>query len=147
MSAEQNLAASQQILAEAWNEGNLDVIDQLCASDCVDHDLASHEETRGIQATKERVQMYRTAMPDLKVSVVDSIASGDEVAIRWVARGTNDGQLMGNPPTPREVEITGMSIDRFDADGKLVETWDQWDMLGFMQQLGMAPEMAGQAQR
>jgi len=78
MSAEQNLAASQRILAEAWNEGNLEVIDQLCASDCVDHDLASHEDTRGIEANKERVQMYRTAMPDLKVSVVDSVASGDE---------------------------------------------------------------------
>jgi steroid delta-isomerase-like uncharacterized protein len=147
MSAEQNLAASQRILAEAWTEGNLEVIDQLCASDCVDHDLASHEETRGIEANKERVQMYRTAMPDLKVSVVDSVASGDEVAIRWVAQGTNDGELMGNPPTHRKVEITGMSIDRFDTDGKIAETWDQWDMLGFMQQLGMAPEMAGQAQR
>jgi steroid delta-isomerase-like uncharacterized protein len=145
MSAEQNLAASERILAEAWTEGNLEVIDQLCASDCVDHDLASHEETRGVDANKERVQSYRTAMPDLTVSVVDSIASGDEVAIRWVARGTNDGELMGNPPTHRKVEITGMSIDRFDADGKLVETWDQWDMLGFMQQLGMTPEMAAQA--
>ena len=146
MSAEQNLATSQRILEEAWSGGNLEVIDELCASDCVDHDLSSHEETRGIEANKQRVQTYRTAMPDLKVSIVDSVASGDEVAIRWVARGKNDGELMGNPPTHRDVEITGMSIDRFDADGKLAETWDQWDMLGFMRQLGMAPEMAGQAQ-
>jgi steroid delta-isomerase-like uncharacterized protein len=146
MSAEQNLANSRRILEEAWNEGNLNVIDQLCASDCVDHDMASHDDTRGIEANKERVQMYRTAMPDLKVSIEDAIASGDEVAMRWTARGTNDGELMGNPPTHKRAEITGMSIDRFDAEGKLVETWDQWDMLGFMQQLGMSPEMAGQAQ-
>jgi steroid delta-isomerase-like uncharacterized protein len=146
MSAEQNLAASRRIVEEAWNEGNLGVIDQLCASDCVDHDLSSHEDTRGLAANKERVQMYRTAMPDLQVSIEDAVASGDEVATRWTARGTNDGELMGNPPTHKHVEITGMSIDRFDADGKLVEIWDQWDNLGFMQQLGMAPQMAGQAQ-
>jgi len=49
------------------------------------------------------------------------------------------------PATGRRVEITGLSMDRFDADGKIVETWDQWDNAGFMDQLGITPEMATQA--
>ncbi len=145
MSTEQNIAASRRIIEEAWNKGDLTVIDQLCASDFVDHDQSTHDETRGLEANKERVQAFRTAMPDLRVSIDDAFGSGDEIVTRWTARGTNDGELMGTPPTHRKVEITGMSIDRFDASGKLVETWDQWDYVGFMQQLGMAPELAGQA--
>ena len=89
--------------------------------------------------------MYRTAMPDLEVVVEDAFGSGDRVCTRWTARGTNDGELMGMPPTGKRVEITGNSIDRFDADGKVVETWDQWDNAGFMTQLGLTPEAAAQA--
>ena len=49
------------------------------------------------------------------------------------------------PPTGKRIEITGLSINRFDSDGKLAETWDQWDNAGFMTQLGVTPEMAAQA--
>ena len=142
MSAEANVAASQRIIEEAWNEGNLAVIDQICAPDCVDHDLSTHDEIRGIEAAKERTRMYRMAMPDLRVSIDDVVAREDEVVIRWTARGTNEGELMGNAPTHRPVEMTGISIDRFDAEGKLVEVWDQWDYLGFMHQLGRTPQLA-----
>jgi steroid delta-isomerase-like uncharacterized protein len=144
MSAEANAATARRILDEAWNKGNIDLLDELCAPDCVDHDLATHEEVQGLQANKERVRGYRTAMPDLHVAIDDLVASGDRVVTRWHATGTNDGELMGNPPTHRRMEITGMSIDRFDADGRLAETWDQWDNLVFMQQLGLVPEMAAQ---
>jgi predicted ester cyclase len=52
---------------------------------------------------------------------------------------------MGMSPTGKTLEITGISIDRFDTDGKLVETWDQWDNAGFMTQLGLSPEAVAQA--
>jgi steroid delta-isomerase-like uncharacterized protein len=144
MNAEANAATARRILEESWNQGNLDVLDQLCAPDCVDHDLSTHEEIYGLDANKERVRGYRAAMPDLHVTIDDLIASGDRVVTRWRASGTNEGELMGNPPTHRHAEFTGMSIDRFDADGRLVETWDQWDVMSFMQQLGMAPAMEAQ---
>lgn len=141
MNAEANAATARRILEEAWNAGNLEVLDELCAPDCVDHDLSSHEEVIGLEANKERVRGYRAAMPDLHITIDDLVAGGDRVATRWHASGTNDGELMGNPPTHRHLEITGMTIDRFDMDGRLVETWDQWDNLSFMQQLGLAPSM------
>lgn len=84
-------------------------------------------------------------MPDLQVTAEDLIATDDKVVMRWTVRGTNDGELMGMPPTGRSVEITGISIDRFDEDGRLVETWDQWDNAGFMEQLGISAEALAEA--
>ena len=144
MSADANATTARRILDEAWNAGNLEVLDELCAPDCVEHDLSTHEEVVGLEANKDRILGYRDAMPDLHVTVDDLVASGDRVVTRWHASGTNDGELMGNPPTHRHMEITGMSIDRFDSDGRLAETWDQWDNLTFMQQLGLAPAMEAQ---
>ena len=145
MSAEANAAAARRVVDEAFNHGRMEVFDEICSPDVVSHDPAELEDLRGIEAHKERVHAYRTAMPDLEVVFDDLIATGDKVVSRWTARGTNDGELLGMPPTGKRVEITGISIDRFDADGKLVETWDQWDNAGFMAQLGLSPEAAAQS--
>jgi steroid delta-isomerase-like uncharacterized protein len=145
MTADANAASIRRILEEAWSQGNLDLLDELCAPDCVEHDLSTHEELYGLESSKERIRGFRAAMPDLHVTIDDLVAVGDRVVTRWRASGTNEGELLGNPPTHRHVEITGISIDRFDADGRVAETWDQWDFLSFMQQLGMSPALQGQA--
>jgi predicted ester cyclase len=41
---------------------------------------------------------------------------------------------MGVEPTNRELTWTGIIIDRI-ADGRIVESWANWDMMGMMQQL------------
>ena len=145
MSAESNAEAARRVIEEGFTQGRLEVFDEVRSPDVVSHDPAEPEDVRGIDAHKQRAQAYRTAMSDLVVSVEDMIASEDGVATRWRARGTNDGELMGMPPTGRQVDITGISIDRFDADGKVVETWDQWDNAGFMTQLGISPEAMAEA--
>jgi steroid delta-isomerase-like uncharacterized protein len=139
MSSKSNAAAARRILEEGFNEGRVEVFDELCTEDVVTHDPAAPEDVRGVEAQKERTLGYRTAMPDLVCTIEDLIADGDTVVTRWTARGTNDGELMGMPPTHRQVEITGISIDRFNSDGRIVETWDQWDNAGFMGQLGISP--------
>jgi steroid delta-isomerase-like uncharacterized protein len=144
MSAEANAAAARRVTDEAFNQGRMEVFDEICSPDVVSHDPAEPGDVRGIEAHKERVRGYRTAMSDLEVVFDDLIVTGDKVVTRWTARGTNDGELMGMPATGKSVEITGISIDRFDADGKLVETWDQWDNAGFLTQLGLSPEAAAQ---
>ena len=145
MSAEANAATAKRVVEEAFNQGKLDVIDELCSPDIVSHDPAEPDDMHGTEVLKERVHRYRTAMPDMHVTFEDVFATEDRCATRWTVRGTNDGELEGTPATHRKVEITGNSIDRFDADGKIVETWDNWDNAGFMQQLGITPEMAAQA--
>lgn len=146
MSAESNATKSRRIMEEGFNLGDLDVVDELCAPDIVSHDPAEPDDVRGIDAHKERIGTYRKAMPDLEVTVEDLIASRDRVVTRWTVRGTNLGEFEGMQPTGRRIEISGISIDRFDDQGRIAETWDNWDNLGFMQQLGLVPEEAIQAQ-
>jgi steroid delta-isomerase-like uncharacterized protein len=140
-----NEAAARSIIEQGFAEGRLEVFDEVCSPDVVSHDPAEQEDVTGIPAHKERAKGYKTAMSDLSLTVEECFAAGDKVVIRWRARGTNDGELMGMPPTGRSVEITGCSIDRFDADGRLVESWDQWDNLGFMTQLGISAEAMAEA--
>lgn len=139
MTAEANAANALRILDEAWTQGNVDALDKLCAPDCVVHDLSTHAQFYGLEANKQRLRDYRKAMPDLHVRVEDLIASGDKVVTRWCSTGTQEGELRGHPPTYRHAEIAGMSIDRFNDEGRLAETWYQWDMLSLMQQLGISP--------
>jgi steroid delta-isomerase-like uncharacterized protein len=145
MPADANAAAAKRVLDEAFNQGRLEVLDEVCSPDVVSHDPAEPEDVRGIEAHKERVAGYRAAMSDLHVEAEDVFASGDRVAMRWTVTGTNDGELQGIPATGKKVEFTGISIDRFDSDGKIAETWDSWDNAGFMTQLGLTPELAEQA--
>jgi steroid delta-isomerase-like uncharacterized protein len=130
------------LLEAGWNGGDFAVFDEICAPEIVNHDPAGPGDVSGIEGQKEKARTYRTAMPDMRLTIEDVVANDNSCVVRWTARGTNDGELMGAPPTGKPVEITGISIDRFNADGKLVEIWDQWDNFGFMGQLGMVPETA-----
>lgn len=140
MTAETNVQASRRLLEECINEWNLDLMDELCAPDFTTHDPAEAGDIEGIEAHKERLAKYREAMPDMHFEIQDQVASRDRVVTRWTVTGTNTGELQGMKPTGRPVEIDGMTIDRFDAVGRIQESWDYWDNLGFMRQLGMIPE-------
>jgi predicted ester cyclase len=87
--------------------------------------------------------MYLTAFPDLHFTIEDIIAEGDTVVVRQTARGTHQGDLMGIPPTGKQVSGTGITITRV-VNGKAVEDWFNGDDLGLLQQLGVVP-VPGQA--
>jgi len=139
--SEQNKTLTRRVLEEVFTQGNLDALDEILSPNHVGHDPVDPEDARGIEAAKERASQYRTAFPDLKVTMEDCFAEGDRVAARWTARGTHDGELMGMAPTGKQMRIEGLTIDRFEG-GKIVETWDNWDALGMMQQLGAIPAEA-----
>ena len=139
MMSEENKALVRRFLEEAFNKGNLGVVDEICASDYVLHDPASPEEIRGPEGIKGFVQMYRSAYPDTDITVEDQIAEGDAVVTRWTARGTHQGELFGVAPSGNRVEVTGISIDRF-SEGKAAESWTNYDALGMLQQIGAIPE-------
>jgi steroid delta-isomerase-like uncharacterized protein len=138
MSAQENKALTRRALEEIFTEGNLDLADDLIVPDFVDHDSAMPEEVHGVEGYKELVRMYRSAFPDLHVEVEDQVAEGDKVATRWRANGTHEGEIAGVPATGNWVEITGMEISRISG-GKIAETWDNYDVMGMMQQIGAIP--------
>ncbi len=143
MGTEENKAMVRRAVEEVFNKGNFAILDELFASDYVDH-VAGAQEVRGPEGMKQFATTYRTAFPDLDITIEDQIAEGDKVVTRWTGRGTHQGELEGIPPTGKQATVTGIAIDRI-VNGKVVETWDQFDTLGMMQQLGVvpAPERAG----
>ena len=77
-------------------------------------------------------------------TIEDQIAEDDKVVTRWTMRDTHEGEFRGIAPTGKQISITGIGIFRF-SDGKVVESWDNFDQLGMMQQLGDVPPPGGAA--
>jgi steroid delta-isomerase-like uncharacterized protein len=139
--SEQNKALARRGVEEIWNQGKLGVIDELVASNATYHDPnVPGGKFTGPDGVKQFVQIYRTAFPDVRITVDDQVAEGDKVVTRWTATGTHKGELMGIAPTNKRATVAGMDIELYQ-NGKLVESWSSYDMLGMMQQLGVVPSM------
>jgi steroid delta-isomerase-like uncharacterized protein len=138
MSTEENKAIVRRVNDEVWSEGHLDVIDELFADDFVATIVGAPEQIRGPQGFREFVVMYRTAFPDLRLTVDEQFAEGETVVTRWTATGTNEGELMGMPATGKQATTAGININRVSG-GKLVEGWGLFDQLGLLQQIGAVP--------
>ncbi len=144
--SEENKAVVRRMIEELFNEGNLDATDEIIARDHSHHDPAMPEEGHGPEDFKQFVAAYRSAFPDLHVQIEDQVAVGDRVSTRWTATGTHDGDLMGIAPTGRRATLPGMEISRI-SNGKIVETWEGYDSMLMMQQLGVvsSPEQSEEA--
>jgi steroid delta-isomerase-like uncharacterized protein len=137
MSTEDNKALVRRAY-DAYNQRNWAAYYELFTPDCVGH-YASMT-IPGLEAYKQFLSMYLTAFPDLHVTLEDIIAEGDIVVVRQTGHGIHQGDLMGIPPTGKQVTVTGINIARF-ANGKAVELWGNSDDLGLLQQLGVVPTM------
>lgn len=144
--SQENKALVRRLIDEVWNQGKLAMTDELVAPNFATHDPGSPDFGRGPQAVKQGVSLYRNAFPDIRFTIEDMVAEGDKVVTRWTASGTHKGELSGIPPTGKKTTVTGVTISRF-AGGKIVETWSNWDTLGLMQQLGVAPAPGQVARR
>src|SRR3954452_4558605 len=134
MSAEDNKAIARRSW-EVVNQANLDALDEVYATDFVGHE--PDEDIHGSEGVKQFVDVLLDASPDMLITVEDDIAEQDKVVTRWTAHATHQGEFQGIPPTGKQV--TGITIHRLD-DGKIVEEWENPDLLGLMQQLGAIPK-------
>lgn len=136
MSTEQNKAIVLRFFEEAFNQGNLAVIDELIDSQIVYH--APDGDIRDHDGVHQLVTWMRTTFHDFQVSPEEVVAEGDRVVIRFTDSGTHQGEGMGIPPTGKQVTWTGIDIFRL-SEGKIVEGWGVSDGLHLMQQLGAIP--------
>ncbi len=139
--SEVNKTIVRRLIEEVWNKGNLSLVDELFTPNYEHHDASSPDFGRGPESEKKRATLYRTAFPDLRVTIEDIIAEGETVMARWSCRGTHKGDLSGIAPTGKQFTISGVSIARFSGS-KMAEGYVNWDALGLMQQLGVVPELA-----
>jgi predicted ester cyclase len=135
-SSDQNKAAVRDCYKNA-SQGNFEALHEIVSPDYVLHP----EGIRGVEGLTEMVKGYRSALRDLTVTVEHQFTEGDYVATRTTIRGRHEGELMGTPPTGREVEFTALAISRC-RDGKIEEEWELADTVGLLRQVGALPEMA-----
>jgi len=90
----------------------------------------------GRTGLKHIIERLRVAFPDLTATIVDVIGSGQKMCFRVRYEGTNQGEMLGIPPTGRRVTWESVDIVTFDDDGSLVEHWGVLDRLGVLEQLG-----------
>jgi predicted ester cyclase len=131
---EENKRVVRRFPEEVATQGNIDVIDEICAEDILDHSPLG--EKQGRDELKEQAKYLLSAFGDLSVTVEDIIAEGDTVAMRVTVRGTHEGEFMGVEPTGKEFEFQNTVFARL-KDGKVVERWIRPDLFGLMQQLGV----------
>lgn len=137
MMLEDNKALVSRIADEIWNRGDLDTVNQVMAADASYHGPHMPGGVGDRESWRRAIRMYRSAFPDSHVTFEELITSGDTVVGRWSATGTHTGQLPGVAPTGRRIAIGGITIYRV-AGGKIVEAWEQLDLLGMWRQLGVA---------
>jgi predicted ester cyclase len=89
---------------------------------------------QGAAGIREAVTMFRTAFPDLVITLDDVIAEGDWVASKSTLQGTHGGDFLGLAATGRPVSATSLTMVKF-RDGKLVESWVKNDVAAMMRQL------------
>ena len=126
---------------QIWHQGNLEFIDQRCTPDFKIHDILVGVMDR--EGFKQHVRSMRAAFPDLRFRIDEVLASGETVAVRWTATGTNRGELMGNPPTNRSGSVEGMQFIRMSGE-KQRELWVNWDVFGMLRNLGLAQGLGAQ---
>ena len=139
MVTEDNRALMHRYVEEVFNQRRLAAIETFVAPDEIDHTLPPNLPT-DLTGTKTAIALFLRAIPDLQVTIEDTVAEGGLVAIRYTSRGTQRGPFGPIPATGRPVHITSYLIARI-ADGKIVEMWGLDDQLGLLRQLGVIPAL------
>lgn len=128
----------ERYFEEVWNQGKLDVLDELLARDYVNHSSSIADSPPGPAGVKPIVTAMRSAFPDLHYTIERMVIGSDAVAVRVRMTGTHEGEFFGIPPTGRPFDVTQTNIELF-RDGKIVAHWRNTDELSLMRQLGQVP--------
>jgi hypothetical protein len=124
-------ATARRFIADLWNARREESAYELIAAECPG--LGG----TGPEAILAWHRDRRSAFPDLRYKIVDLVASGDRVAVRWRAAGTQAGQFGPVPPTGQVVSYSGATFLRFDEAGLIADVWSVNELFQLLQQLGV----------
>lgn len=138
----QNKEVVRRYYEEAFNDRNMELLEELIADDVVNHNPLSDEsltpgEARGFEGFKRHVELAYEGMSDASVTIEELFGEDDMVAVRFTFEGTHDGPFAGLEPTGRPVSMSNIGMFRIN-DGKIAERWLESDNVAMLQQLGIA---------
>jgi steroid delta-isomerase-like uncharacterized protein len=129
-------AVVRRFYEEMNNGRKLELAGDLFTADHVLHD-PQLPAGPGPQGVAEVVRTYQDGV-DGHWQIEEMFSAGDRVVVRWTGTGTHNGELNGIPATGRSIRVDAISVHRM-VDGKIAETWEVWDTLGLLQQIGVVP--------
>lgn len=135
--------AVRRLIEEGFSGGNVDVVDEVCAEELVEHQDGFDPRNR--EGVKRGIAFLHRLAPDVKVTIEDLAVDGDKVWLRARARGTHTGELLGGP-TGRSFDICVMDVCRL-SQGRIVEHWGVPDRFAQLQQIGLLPTPGGPPDR
>jgi predicted ester cyclase len=138
VTAERCAEVMRRYLTEVVAGGDLSVLDEIAATDMVDHTAVAAGWGTGRQGLVRHVTYFRDTLPDLAVSIERIIASDDEVVGVWRVSGTHRGPLFGFPATGRRLEWSNASVFRLAGD-KIVDYTGVWGALEAVHGMGVLP--------
>jgi predicted ester cyclase len=128
---------AERIPLEVLNTGNFELLDELLAPEFVEHSPQP-----GVAPTragfKQSLIALKTAFPDLRYTIENTISCGDQIVHRLSATGTMKADFMGMPATGKRATWTEIHIGQ-GVNGRLTEHWGLIDQLGMLVQLGIVP--------
>jgi predicted ester cyclase len=128
-----NKAIYRDFIQKVFNEGRLDLLDDFLAPSYVIQD-APPGSAPGAEGVRQVVTMFRSAFPDLEITLDEVIAEGETVAARSTLRGTHRGEFLGIAPTGTSISVPSLTMVRI-VDGRLVESRVKNDTAVLMAQL------------
>lgn len=135
-------AADEAVVRRFYEEMNNDRKNEL-ASELFTADHKMHDPqvptADGPQGMIDVISVYQEGVNG-HWDIQEIFSSGDRVVVRWIGSGTHVGEVNGIPPTGKDVRVDAISIHRVSG-GKIAETWEVWDTLGFLQQIGVVPAL------
>jgi len=120
MSLPENKQIAERFIVEIWNNGKLEEVSRFVTTDFVYH--ARGEDVRGWENLKEWVSSDRSIFPDIRFTIVDSIAESNKVATAWFVEATHEKEFRGIPATHKKFETVGMNVFHFEGN-KIKEAW------------------------
>ena len=122
--AQDNKSIVHRFYEEVWNEGNLDLVDELIAPSFVNHGMGS-ERGSDREAFKQTIQKVRTGL-NFRHTVEELIAEGDTV----VARLSGQGEIEKEGPDSGAIRerFSGIGVVIWKLHGgRMTERWAFWD--------------------
>lgn len=133
---DRNRQAARRLYEEGFNEGRLEVVDEVVDPDIVNH-AAPPDAVPGIEGAKEVIRGVRRAAPEYHLAIHHVIAEGDLVVVHCTAStGPMQGEFLGVDVTGRSAEVPQAHVLRF-RDGRIVEHWGVRQDLAAMRELGV----------
>jgi predicted ester cyclase len=138
---ERNKAAARRTLEEIFPACDVEALANVTDPEVVSHGRRP-DEPAGFEGVKRTMLWLARVFSDQRWEVHQVLGDGDLVAILATHHGRQTGDLMGIPPSGREVAYDYVHILRF-RDGKAIEHWSVRDDMTLMRQLGVMPERPG----